>query len=287
MSQILIRCPGPLNPDRGDVGPIAALLLRTDGACFCRELLGESFNRDNLDKAVRENLLHHPGTAATPSRRRSDFLSAAFRCWLTVVLSVLLFTGCKTVPPIKDAGPHTRLIHVTSNGWHTAIVVPAPALVTTGAIPELEDFSGAAFLEFGWGDRTYYPANKKTLGMTLTAVLVPTPAVMHLAGHQAPPRDDTGYDLISVELTEDGFRRLAKTLAAEFERPPGGRAEPISRGIYPRSHFYGAHGDFHLFNTCNTWTARMLSASGVALSPSGIVMADKLMTRLRAALAVE
>ena len=206
---------------------------------------------------------------------------------MMVALFVLLLSGCKSVPPIRDTGPHTRLIHVTSNGWHTAIVLPAPALVATGAIPELEDFSGAAFLEVGWGDRTYYPANKKTLGMTLSAALVSTPAVMHLAGHQAPPKDDTGYEVISVGLTEEGFRRLAKTLAGEFERPVGGPAGAISRGLYPHSYFYRAHGDFHLFNTCNTWTARMLSASGVAISPSGIVTADKLMTRLRDALAVE
>ena len=236
---------------------------------------------------MRKHPLHHAGTAATPGRRRSDFLSTAPRRWLTVVLFVLLLPGCETVPPIRDTGPYTRLIHVTSNGWHTAIVVPAPALVAMGAIPELEDFSGAAFLEFGWGDRTYYPANEKTLGMTLSAALVSTPAVMHVARHQAPPRNDSGYEVISVGLTEEGFRRLAKTLAAEFERPVDGRAEAISRGLYPHSYFYRAHGDFHLFNTCNTWTARMLSASGVALSPSGIVTADKLMSRLRTALAAE
>ena len=216
-------------------------------------------------------------------------MSTAFGRWLTIVLSVVLLTTCKTVLPTKDTGPRTRLIHVTSNGWHTAIVVPAPALISTGAIPEAADFSGAAFLEFGWGDRIYYPAEKKTLGMTLTAVLVQTPAVMHVAAHQAPPEGDgTGYELISVELTEAGFRRLAKALAAEFERPIGGRVEPISRGIYPHSsYFYRAHGNFHLFNTCNTWTGRMLHVSGIALSPSGIVTADNLMTRLRAALAAE
>ena len=263
------------------------LLLRSDGAFFCMEPRVESLNRHSQGKALREHLLHHPGVAATPSGRLSDFLSTAPRRWLTVVLFVLLLTGCETVPPIRDTGPHTHLVHVTSNGWHTAIVVPAPALVATGVIPELEDFSGAAFLEFGWGDRTYYPADRKTLGMTLSAALVSTPAVMHVAGHQAAPKDGTGYEVISVGLTEEGIRRLARTLAAEFERTAGGRAEAISRGLYPHSHFYHAHGDFHLFNTCNTWTARMLSTSGVALSPSGIVTADKLMTRLRAALAVE
>lgn len=215
-------------------------------------------------------------------------MSTAFRRWLTVVLSVVLLTTCKTVLPTKDTGPRSRLIHVASNGWHTAIVVPAAALVATGAIPEAEDFSGAAFLEFGWGDRVYYPARKKTLGMTLAAALVETPAVMHVAAHQGPPKDDgTGYEMISVGLTEEGFRRLAEALAAEFERPSGGRAEPISRGLYSHSYFYRARGNFHLFNTCNTWTARMLRVSGVALSPSGIVTADKLMTRLRAARVAE
>ena len=236
---------------------------------------------------MRKNLLHHPGVAATPGRRPGHFLTTALRGWLAVVLAALLLTGCQTVPPAKDTGPYTRRVHVTSNGWHTAIVVPAPDLVTAGAIPEVEDFPGAAFLEFGWGDRTYYPAEKKTLGMTLSAALVPTPAVMHVAGHRTPPQEVAEYELISVNLSEEGFRRLVKTLAAEFERPVGGRAKPISRGLYAHSLFYQAHGEFHLFNTCNTWTARMLRAGGVALSPSGIVTADKLMTRLRTAQAIE
>ena len=223
----------------------------------------------------------------TPDRSRSDCLSIALRRALALAFSVLLLTGCKAVPPARDTGLYARLVHVTSNGWHTAIVVPAADLAAGGVIPESEDFPDAAFLEFGWGDRTYYPAEKKTLGMTLTAALVSTPAVMHVAGHRARPGDNMGYELISVALSEEGFRRLIRALAAEFERPPGGRAQPISRGLYPRSHFYHAHGDFHLFNTCNTWTARMLSAGGVALSPSGIVTADKLMNRLRAAQAAE
>ena len=86
-------------------------------------------------------------------------------------------------------GPRTHLIHVASNGWHTAIIVPAPALVATKALPEAADFSGAAFLEFGWGDRTYYPAKEKTLNMALIAALVPTPAIMHMAAHQALPEE--------------------------------------------------------------------------------------------------
>ena len=215
------------------------------------------------------------------------------RRWLlgpALVLCAAWLATCETAPPPPsgDGGPRSRLIQVASNGWHTAIVVPAPDLAATGLLPETADFPDAVFLEFGWGDRVYYPAKEKTLGMTLAAALTPTPAVMHMAGLAAPPdHRGTGLEVISVALTEGGFLNLVEALAAGFERPAGARARAISRGLYPDSRFYNALGEFHLFNTCNTWTARMLRAGGLALSPSGIVTADGLMARLRAALAVE
>ena len=213
------------------------------------------------------------------------------RRWLiapALALCAAWLATCESAPlppPADPNAPRPHVIRVASNGWHTAIVVPAPALRATALLPGAADFPGAAYLEFGWGDRTYYPAREKTLGMTLAAALVPTPAVMHMAGLAAAPRDDgSRREVIAVALTEDGFQRLIRTLAAQFERPAGGRAAPVSRGLYPGSRFYNAHGEFHLFNTCNTWTARMLQAGGVRLSPSGIVTADGLMARLREAL---
>ena len=197
---------------------------------------------------------------------------------------------CETSPPPPpdDDGPRTRIVQVSSNGWHTAIVVPAPALAATGMLPESADFPDAAYFEFGWGDRTYYPAKEKTLGMTLAAALAPTPAVMHMAGWSAPLAGMSGrLEVVPVALSDVGFQNLVGAVAATFERPSGGRAEAVSQGLYPGSRFYHAHGEFHLFNTCNTWTARMLRAGGVALSPFGIVTADGLMSRLRAALSVE
>ena len=213
--------------------------------------------------------------------------------WLigpALALCAALLATCETAPPPMapdDDGPRTRLIQVASNGWHTAIVVPAPAFAATDLLPEAEDFPRARFFEFGWGDRVYYPAKEKTVGMTLAAALVPTPAVMHMAGLAAAPRDGGSIrEVVTVGLTQAGLLNLIEALAAEFERPVGGRAASVARGLYPGSRFYNARGSFHLFNTCNTWTARMLRAAGIALSPSGIVTADELMTRLRAALAV-
>ncbi len=210
-------------------------------------------------------------------------LVAAF-AWLVCVGSL---PTCAEAPPLPPAGnePRTHAVHVVSNGWHTAIVVPRPELALTGLLPEADDFRDAAFLEFGWGDRVYYPAKEKTLGMTLKAALIPTPAVMHMAGlARAPELTHAESEVVRVALTEGGFRHLVRAIDGDFKRSEGGRAEPISRGLYPSSNFYDARGRFHLFNTCNTWTARKLRAGGVNLSPSGIVTADELMARLRAAI---
>lgn len=176
-------------------------------------------------------------------------------------------------------------MRVVSNGWHTAIVVARADLMATDLLPEAGDFPDASFVEFGWGDRVYYPAGKKTFGMALETAVTATPAVMHMAGLARPPElTYADAEVVPVALSQAGFRRLAGAIAGDFERPEGKRAAPVSRGLYPDSYFYNARGAFHLFNTCNTWTARMLRAAGMNLSPSGIVTADELVARLRAVL---
>ena len=213
---------------------------------------------------------------------------SALRYWLMIVLSVTWLTACETSS--KNTAPRALLIYVTSNGWHTSIIVPASPLITFAAIPETDDFLKASFFEFGWGDRAYYQAKKATFNITLRAGLAPTPSVIHMTALKSPPKEkkNSQLEVISLKLTKTGFQHLAQALAEEFKRPhDGGRAKSISRGLYPNSYFYHARGKFHLFNTCNTWTARMLYAGGVDLSPSGIITAHGLMIRLREALDLE
>ncbi len=195
--------------------------------------------------------------------------------------------ACAAAAPLPpaDTGPRVHMVRVISNGWHTAIVVARAPAVASGVLPEAADFPNAAFLEFGWGDREFYPAADPSLATALSAALTPTPAVMHLAGLERARQAGADSDTVTLSLSREGARRLLGAMAAAFERPDGGRAQAVSPGLYPDSLFYNARGTFHLFNTCNTWTARMLRAGGVDISPPGIVTAGDLMTRLRAALA--
>lgn len=203
---------------------------------------------------------------------------------LTWLLTAGLLAACAATPPPQpvDHAPPTRAVHVVGDSWHTSIVIARSEIVATGLVPEAGDFPSAAFVKFGWGDRVYYPARTKSIGMTLNAALWPSPAVMHVAGlDRVPAPIPASQTVVRVALTEAGFQRLVRAIAGEFERPGGARAKPVSRGLYPDSHFYDAHGGFHLFNTCNTWTARMLRAGGLDISPSGIVTGDDLMMRLK------
>ena len=203
---------------------------------------------------------------------------------LFIFLSFLWLAGCVASPglPPDAGGPRDHVVHVMSNGWHTAIIVPRHEVSATGLLPEAADFPQADFLEFGWGDRAYYPADETTLGLTLRAALVPTPSVMHVAGRARVPEPREGREVVPVRLTEAGFRHMVRAIADQFERSGGGAVEPVGPGLYPDSHFYAAEGSFHLFNTCNTWTARMLRAGGVDISASGVITAGDVMERLGA-----
>ena len=80
---------------------------------------------------------------------------AAALAWLAVAAWL---AACAAPLPASETEARDQVVYVVSNGWHTAIVVPGPALRARQRLPEAGDFPEAAYLEFGWGDRIYYRA---------------------------------------------------------------------------------------------------------------------------------
>jgi uncharacterized protein (TIGR02117 family) len=202
--------------------------------------------------------------------------------WRTTVYAAWL-TACVSVapPPPPPAGVEaTRTIYVVDSGWHTDIVLAREDL-SPDRLAEAADFPKATYLEFGWGNRDYYPTPRPTFAMALKAALMPTPAVLQVVGlHQPPQQSYPEAQVLSVVLTAAAFDRMTAAIDADFQRPFGGRAMAMAPGLYPDSFFYRARGQFHLFNNCNTWTARKLAAAGLALSPNGVITTVDLMRRL-------
>ena len=218
-------------------------------------------------------------------------LPALRAAWLATFCALLLTAGCHAssaqpaagTPPAGNAGGGQSevMIYVASNGWHSAIVVPRAAL-PPDILPEAADFPQAAYLSFGWGDATYFPEREPTTGMALRAALRPTPAVVHLAGLPAPPQDVfPGNEVVELAASAQAFEALAAYLDATFDRAGAHRAQASAPGLYRFSLFYPAKGQFHLFNTCNTWTAEGLEAGGWPIRVTGTVTAEELMVQVR------
>jgi uncharacterized protein (TIGR02117 family) len=173
-----------------------------------------------------------------------------------------------------------KAIYVTSNGWHSGIVI-ARADLPPGLIPETADFPAATHFEFGWGNRDYYTTPRKTIGLTIGAAL-PGAAVVHLAALPGPPLAYPGHEVVRLRVSAEGVWRLAAYLHRSFARADAPRVRAIAPGLLPSSGFYPGSGTFHLFNTCNTWTAAGLAAAGVAIRAGGVQQAEELMSQVRA-----
>jgi uncharacterized protein (TIGR02117 family) len=181
------------------------------------------------------------------------------------------------------AAAHARgyTVLVTSNGWHSDIAV-ARADIPAGRIPEAADFPDALYLQFGWGDANFYQSRDPGLGTTIGAAF-PGPAVVHLAGLARRPGETfRDVDEIALTLNAAQFEALVAHLHESFARGSAPRTPSSGAGVYEFSRFYPATGEFHLFNTCNTWTARGLEAAGVTVTASGVRTADDVMDQLRA-----
>jgi uncharacterized protein (TIGR02117 family) len=186
----------------------------------------------------------------------------------------------------SDHGEPFSSIYVVNHGWHTGLVVKR-ADIPLGLVPEAADFTDADYLELGWGDWDYYQSGDPGLWLTLKAALWPTASVLHVVGVQGTVADRfAGYEIIRLDVAQSGFARLADYLDRSFARDGVDKARPISPGFGSDSLFYPARGKFHLFNTCNTWTARALKAAGYPLGLFEPILADQLMAKVRSFAAI-
>jgi uncharacterized protein (TIGR02117 family) len=194
----------------------------------------------------------------------------------------LLLAACAAqAPPESSTTADDKTIFVTSNGWHTGVVI-AKSDMPRDLLPEVADFPEAAYFEFGWGDAKFYPAKDVTFTMTMAAALVPTPAVMHMVGlWTKPARYFPKAEVVPLVISPENFRRLVAFIDSSFKRPGAGRVSRSAPGLYAASAFYPAKGQFHLLNTCNTWTARALRAAGFNIDAQGTTQAEALMQQVR------
>ncbi len=197
--------------------------------------------------------------------------------------SLLAVAGCAPQPQrdlaTEDCGV-LRTFFVVNYGWHTGLVVSRADL--GGMIePLAPDFDHGDYLEIGWGDRLFYQSGDLNIGLMLRAALWPTETVMHVVGIPIEPRRYfVAGDLYAVDVPESGYRDLLAFVAAGFKRSSEGTLEKLGPALYGAGWFYRAEGRFHLGNTCNTWVAKAIAATGYPFADPGTLSAGGVVSQL-------
>lgn len=210
------------------------------------------------------------------------------RSWRVVLLVVLLFitAGCaagKSWRYLPATKAEERSVYVVGHGWHTGIVLSKEELG-----PQLGFVTGylrdGRYYEFGWGEAEFYQADHVTPWIFLKTVFWSNPSVMDVVSMAATPdKAFPGADVVELTLSETGLDRLKATLRGSFTLDPAGRPYPLKAGLHGESRFFKAQGSYIIFDTCNTWTARMLQTGGVPIDTTFTLRAASVMRQVKAA----
>lgn len=215
-------------------------------------------------------------------RARSGPLRAAALLGLLVQLS-----ACSSTGPCQDSVARDALsIYVVQRGWHTGVAVPID-LWPNRDWPLLEEFEGADYLEFGWGDLRFYQAERNTFWLGVRAALWPTDSAIHVIALNEPLAQRAHAEgMVEVRISAQGLKRLTAGIEQEFAgsqpRPTG-----ASTAAAPRpNRFYHGERRFYFPRMCNWWVAARLREAGCPISPWTIITASQLM-RASGAFAVD
>lgn len=205
------------------------------------------------------------------------------RTLLLLVLTVtFLCSGCTAsisgdCPVDKQTSAKT--IYLVNHGWHVGIVIKRDDL-PDNIWPDHKNFADTEYLEIGWGDKDFYQTPNPHFGIALKAVLLPTPSVLHIAAFN---NSVTSYfphsKIIMIQISKAGFQNLIGYIATSFYRDSTGNTVHLGVGLYGVSQFYQSRDTYHLFRTCNIWTARALHAAGCPVRPFLAITANNLMVQ--------
>lgn len=187
---------------------------------------------------------------------------------VVLFLAVVLLSGCAgpaRVAAISLDGRPTIPVYVINHGWHTGVVIDRDRAAPW--LPALRGrFAEARYLEFGWGEAAFYQADKPSGWLAMQAALGAGDSAMHVhALPTAPSRYYLPGEIVALKLSPSAFRALVEFIDASFYRNDEGAIVELSENQQGDSRFYRAVGRYHLFYTCNNWTAQALQSAGLPI----------------------
>ncbi|HNP51947.1 MAG TPA: DUF2459 domain-containing protein, partial [Nitrosomonas nitrosa] len=238
--------------------------------------LGPGFNWKILRKLCEMNAIAYFMSLID----RSFIAMRRFVCAIAVFPLMVLLSACalpveKLWPPAADT--HIRTIYVSLDTWHVMIAFPLDKKKTEWAeqqahppsqLSTLRDHSSIGaqptyYEEWGYAERAWYLEGRRGVTGAVRALLWPTEGVVEVGQFDrlwAERTPQPPSDLFVFKLSEQGYRRLRRHLAATIQN----HEAVASSG---EAQFFTARQAYHLFHTCHQYAAHSLREAGLPLSP--------------------
>ncbi|MFD2245770.1 TIGR02117 family protein [Pontibacter ruber] len=201
--------------------------------------------------------------------RGAMYFLAVLGTMTALYLIVALLLGTLSVNNSYAQATEGIEVFVTDNGVHTDWVLPVNTpYIDWRSKLHLQDYAGAdssfTHVSFGWGDRQFYMETPEWSDLTLTTAITslfwPTRTAMHVEYIPAPLKPNKKQR--PLVLTPQQYEALVNYILKTFQQQNGQFLLIPDHGYYDTDNFYEAHGKFHLFKTCNSWTNGGLKAIG-------------------------
>lgn len=202
-----------------------------------------------------------------------------------IFIGLFFIFSCSNKPDVEvtlsdDSDIKNNEVFVVNHGWHTGFVVSSESAYKQ--IPGLQSrFGDTDYIEFGWGDKGFYKANKITADLVVRAIFWPTESVVHTVSVPVKPSEFfPNSEIIKLCLSENAYAGLVRFIKNSFKQNNDKTLVSLSKGIYGNSQFFKGEGDYYLFNTCNKWTAKGLASAGLDITTGFKLTASSIMDYL-------
>ena len=200
----------------------------------------------------------------------------------TIGLAAGLWTWTRPGAPTADPGQGGAVpVHILNNGFHTDIAVPRAALEAGGGpLAEASRSVGAGdWILIGWGDAKFFVDTSPMEGRIpdgLRAFFRPGNASVVMLDPEAgdPSLRFDPDSRRTLSLSPDAFAGLRGRVQASLSLTEG-RPRLSTARDGDGAHFFASREHFWIGYLCNSWTARVLNASGLAIRPARSVTAGE------------
>lgn len=177
--------------------------------------------------------------------------------------------------------PQERTVYIAKNYWHTGIIIPTDTQ-DVKYLPVLKNFEDSKFVDIGMGEKEFYMSPSRDIVPAAKAILIPTDATIRIAevpGDTSFLRRTSDF-LLEMKFDTTSFNKLLKLIDSSLTKNNEGKEVVIESRAGGSIIFYECTESYHLFNTCNTWLARVLEFAGVKIAPGNVITSKELFREL-------